>query len=94
MPTAPARPRPGTQAAKLLAVAAAFPDARFTLEDLTVGAWTAHPQEFGLRGYAARYPDTKVVALAFYSLCRRHPDLVRAAGDGRYALTAAGVDLA
>lgn len=95
MPTL-AKPRPGTQAAKLLAVAAAelaSPDG-FTLEELVVAAWRSDPATWGLRGFEDQYPDSKVVALAFYSACRHFCDLIEAPGNGRYRLTPAGAKAA
>lgn len=71
---------------KLYAVAQQLPGP-FSLEDLAVAAWRAHPNDFGLFGYAAFHPDSSKVRLNLWGrtglITTRK--LYRTA-DGRYAV--------
>ncbi len=60
MPTA----APTTSRADLLAAVARTLPGRFTLEDLAVAAWRAHPRAFRMEGYDL--PDKLAVAVLLY----------------------------
>lgn len=50
-----------TTAAEALLLAAASLGEEFTEWELTVAAWKADPQRFGMKGFASRHPDHKRV---------------------------------
>ncbi len=65
-----------------------------TMEEVVVKAWELDRRVFGLRGFEQQYPNSRRVAESFYGdrgvLAAR---LIRKTDEGRYALTASGLDL-
>lgn len=66
-----------------------------TYEDIVVKAWELHPDDFGLRGYSDRYPDSSDIHVPLYKELKSN-GLV-ATGPSRqkkFKLTQTGWDLA
>ena len=74
----------------LLKAAAGLPEP-FTANDLVVAAWRAHPERFGLKGYADQHPDSNTVLAPLMGrrglVSKGHLDHV---GPKLYRLTPAG----
>jgi hypothetical protein len=58
-------------------------------EDIVVRAWELHPSDFGLRGYAERYPDASDIHKRLYNRLKSQ-GWVRTAGQKKFALTPSG----
>ena len=64
--------------------------------ELTVKLWERHPDEWGLWGYKAKYPDHKAVTVAVQHLLGRKisrrltPQLLERCGENRVRLTQEG----
>lgn len=60
-----------------------------TYEDIVVRAWELHPSDFGLRGYAEKYPDASDIHKRLYNRLKSQ-GWVRTAGQKKFALTPSG----
>lgn len=58
-------------------------------EDIVVRAWELHPSDFGLRGYAEKYPDASDIHKRLYNRLKSQ-GWVRTAGQKKFALTPSG----
>jgi hypothetical protein len=58
-------------------------------EDIVVRAWEMHPADFGLRGYADKYPDASDIHKRLYNRLKSR-GWVRTAGQKKFALTPSG----
>lgn len=61
-------------------------------EDIVVQAWKLWPEEFGLRGYVQKYPDSSDLHKPLYGPLKRD-GLVRSANK-KFALTPTGLEIA
>jgi hypothetical protein len=83
-----------TVAARILLAAKALADTQndFSAEDLVVRAWELFPDQFGLQGFANKYPDSNRVftkIMGAESALRKNGWL-RKIGEKKYQLTPAG----
>lgn len=60
-----------------------------TYEDIVVRAWALYPSDFGLRGYAEKYPDASDIHKRLYNRLKSQ-GWVRTAGQKKFALTPSG----
>lgn len=60
-----------------------------TYEDIVVRAWELHPSDFGLRGYAEKYPDASDIHKRLYNRLKSE-GWVRTASQKKFALTPSG----
>lgn len=60
-----------------------------TYEDIVVRAWELYPSDFGLRGYAEKYPDASDIHKRLYNRLKSQ-GWVRTAGQKKFALTPLG----
>jgi hypothetical protein len=60
-----------------------------TYEDIVVRAWELHPSDFGLRGYAEKYPDASDIHKRLYNRLKSQ-GWVRTVGQKKFALTPPG----
>ena len=58
-------------------------------EDIVVRAWELHPSDFGLRGYAEKYPDASDIHKRLYNRLKSQ-GWVRTAGQKKFTLTPSG----
>lgn len=60
-----------------------------TYEDIVVRAWELYPSDFGMRGYAEKYPDASDIHKRLYNRLKSQ-GWVRTAGQKKFTLTPSG----